>query len=596
MIKRYLYPEIEEIWSEENKLKKWLLVEITVLEVQVQMKIIPEIALKIKEDLKNLDYKWLLKRQSEIEKEVEHDVIAFLMALEEISEYAKYLHYGLTSSDIIDTSNSLIIREALNLIKKEYEDFIEVLKEKAIKYKYTPIMGRTHGVYAEPTTVGLKFLNYYSEALRNLKRLEDSINEISYGKISGAVGNFAYLSPKIEELVMEKLNLKPEKVSTQIIPRDRYAYVINNLVLLAESIERIALEIRLLMRTEVGEFLEPFYEKQRGSSAMPHKRNPIRSERICGLVRLIRGYLIPIHENIALWHERDISHSSIERIILPDITSAVYYIIKLSKDIIKNLIIDENRIKENMEKFGKYYITQPFLLKLVQKGISRKIAYEWLKKLSHLEGKNFENAIIKDSEIKNYLSEEEIMECLNWNYFKNVDEIYNRFWFLEDIKIEQIKLLIEKALRELIKNDGDLIRRDLKEECINHKLACYLEKFLNELLPNHIYSVDVEYNRNHDNPKRIPDKERGEKLIIPDIIIHKRESNEFNLIAIEAKKKPTRNELQRDKERIKGLIKYYNYKYGCLILYLPREDYIRVILLSNYNREIKKDEFRIYKI
>jgi len=428
MIKRYLLPEIEEIWSEENKIKKWLEVELAVLEVQVELGIIPKEALKIKEDIKDINYNWLLKRQSEIEKEVEHDVIAFLIALEEISEYAKYLHYGLTSSDVIDTANAIIFREALILIKKAYEEFIEVLKEKAIKYKYSPIMGRTHGVYAEPTTIGLKFLNYYSEALRNLKRLNDSIEEISYGKISGAVGNFAFLSPKIEELVMEKLNLKPENVSTQIIPRDRYAFVVNNLVLLSENIERLALEIRLLMRTEVGEFLEPFHQKQRGSSAMPHKKNPIRSERINGLVRLIRGYLIPINENVALWHERDISHSSVERIILPDITSAVYYIIKLSKNIIENLIIDEQRIKENMEKFGKFYLTQPFLLKLVQKGISRKVAYEWLKRLSQFEKENFENAIKNDPEIKKYLNEQEIDECLNWNYFKNVDEIYKRFF------------------------------------------------------------------------------------------------------------------------------------------------------------------------
>lgn len=428
MIKRYLFPEIEKIWSEENKIKKWLEVELAVLEVQVELGIIPKEALKIKEDIKDIDYNWLLKRQIEIEREVEHDVIAFLIALEEISEYAKYLHYGLTSSDIIDTANAIIFREALILIKKAYEELIEVLKEKAIKYKYSPIMGRTHGIYAEPTTIGLKFLNYYSEALRNLKRLNESIEEISYGKISGAVGNFAFLSPKIEELVMEKLNLKPERISTQIIPRDRYAFVVNNLALLSENIERLTLEIRLLMRTEVGEFLEPFYEKQRGSSAMPHKKNPIRSERINGLVRLIRGYLIPINENVALWHERDISHSSVERIILPDITSAIYYIIKLSKNIIENLIIDEKRIKENMEKFGKFYLTQPFLLKLVQKGVSRKLAYEWLKKISQFEKENFENAIRNDSEIKKYLSESEIEECLNWNYFRNIDEIYKRFF------------------------------------------------------------------------------------------------------------------------------------------------------------------------
>ncbi len=427
MIKRYLLPEIEKIWTDENKYRKWLEVELAVLEAEVELGILPKSTLKVKDELKDLDYKWLIKRSEEIEKEVEHDLIAFLMALEEISENAKYLHYGLTSSDVVDTANALIIREALYLIKNEYLEFIEELKKKVVYYKYKPIMGRTHGIYAEPITIGLKFLNYYSEALRNLKRIDDAIEEISYGKISGAVGNYAFLSPKIEELVMEKLKLKVEKVSTQIIPRDRYAYVINNLVLLAESLERLALEIRLLMRTEVGEFFEPFYQKQRGSSAMPHKRNPIRSERICGIVRVIRSYLISIHENVALWHERDISHSSVERIVFPELTSLLFYIIRLSKNIVKDLIIDEKRIIENIERFGKYYITQPFLLKLVQKGISRKIAYEWIKRISHFQGKHFEEAIRNDSEIKKYLTDEEIEECLNWNYFRNVDEIYRRF-------------------------------------------------------------------------------------------------------------------------------------------------------------------------
>ncbi len=427
MVKRYLLPEIGSIWTDENKYRKWLEVEIAVIEAEVELGILPKSALKVRDELKNLDYKWLVRRSEEIEKEVEHDVIAFLMALEEVSENAKYLHYGLTSSDVLDTANALIIREALYLIRDEYLVFIEELKKKALDYKYKPIMGRTHGVYAEPTTIGLKFLNYYWEALRNLKRLDDAIEEISYGKISGAVGNYAFLTPKVEELVMQKLNLKVEKISTQIIPRDRYAYVINNLVLLAENLERFALEIRLLMRTEVGEFFEPFYQKQRGSSAMPHKRNPIRSERICGIVRTIRSYLISIHENVALWHERDISHSSVERIVLPELTSLLFYIIRLSKNIVRDLVIDEKRINENMEKFGKYYITQPFLLKLVQKGISRKVAYEWIKKISHFEIKNFEDAIRNDSEIKKYLTSEEIEECLNWDYFKNVDEVYRRF-------------------------------------------------------------------------------------------------------------------------------------------------------------------------
>jgi len=398
-----------------------------VAEVQAEHGIIPEDAVeRLKEDLKDIDLKWLAERQKEIEKEVDHDVIAFLMALEEKFPHARWLHYGMTSSDLVDTANALLMKEAMELIIEAYQEYADALREKALKYKYLPIMGRTHGVYAEPTTLGLKFLGFHMEALRNLGRLKTALHHIKFGKISGAVGNYAFIDPKIEEEVMRRLGLKPEPVSTQIIPRDRYAYYVNALVIAGEGIERLALEIRLLMRTEVGEVEEPFYRKQRGSSAMPHKRNPIRSERIMGLVRYMRGLLIPANENIALWHERDISHSSVERIILPDLTATLYYITRLATRIVRDLVINEERIRENMERFGKFYLTQPILLKLVSKGISRKEAYEWVKDAAHSDPARFRENLMNHPEIRKYLTPQEIEEALSHDYFRHVDYIFER--------------------------------------------------------------------------------------------------------------------------------------------------------------------------
>ncbi len=401
--------------------------ELTVAQVQAERGIVPRREIEeLSQRLKDIDLKWLIRRQKEIEREVDHDVIAFLMALEEVDSRAKWLHYGLTSSDLVDTANALLMKEAIELNIEAYRDYAEALKEKALAYKYTPIMGRTHGVYAEPTTLGLKFLGFYMEALRNIGRLKTAHHHIRFGKISGAVGNYAFIDPSIEEEVMRRLGLKPEPVSTQVVPRDRYAHYVDALVMAGEGIERLALEIRLLMRTEVGEVEEPFHRKQRGSSAMPHKRNPIRSERIMGLVRYMRGLMVPAHENIALWHERDISHSSVERIILPDLTATLYYITRLATRIVRELVVNEKRMRENMERFGKFYLTQPVLLKLVSKGIPRSRAYEWVKECAHANPERFLENLKRHPEISRHLSSEEIEQAVNHDYFRHVDYIFER--------------------------------------------------------------------------------------------------------------------------------------------------------------------------
>ncbi len=396
-------------------------------QVQAERGIVPREEIeRLSQKVRDVDLKWLVRRQKEIEREVDHDVIAFLMALEERYPEAKWLHYGMTSSDLVDTANALLMKEAIELNIDAYQEYADALKEKALRYRYTPIIGRTHGVYAEPTTLGLKFLGFYMEALRNIGRLKTAHHHIRFGKISGAVGNYAFVDPSIEEEVMRRLGLKPEPVSTQVVPRDRYAYYVNALVMAGEGIERLALEIRLLMRTEVGEVEEPFYRKQRGSSAMPHKRNPIRSERIMGLVRYMRGLMIPAHENIALWHERDISHSSVERIVLPDLTAALYYITRLATRIVRELVVNEERIRENMERFGKFYLTQPVLLKLVSKGISRSVAYEWVKECAHSDPDRFIENLRRHPEISRHLSPEEIEEAVKHDYFRYVDYIFER--------------------------------------------------------------------------------------------------------------------------------------------------------------------------
>ncbi len=432
MIERYSIPEIRDIFKEENKHKKWVEIELTHLRVLEEEGLIPQGSYsEVAEKVKDIDYVEFTKRAKEIEKEVDHDVIAFLMALEErVGDKGRYLHFGLTSSDVVDTANALILKEALEKVIKELDGLIEEVKKKAVEYKYFPIMGRTHGVFAEPTSLGLKFLYFYSELLRARSRLEVALNEISVGKISGAVGNYVYLSPDIEEKILKRLNLKPERVSTQIVPRDRHAFMMSQIAILASSLERFATEIRLLQRTEVNEIMEPFGKGQRGSSAMPHKRNPIKSERVCGLARLLRGYLIPALENIPLWHERDISHSSNERYIFEDALCTLFYVIRLMKGIVEGLVLNREKIEENLRKYGDFYYSQALLLALVKKGLPRKDAYEIVKRVSHKsfdEGVSLREMVLSDAELGKIFTPQEIDEIFKTDFLRNVDEVYRRF-------------------------------------------------------------------------------------------------------------------------------------------------------------------------
>jgi adenylosuccinate lyase len=432
MIERYSIPEIRDIFKEENKYKKWVEIELTHLQVLEEEGLIPQGSYsEVAEKVKDIDYVEFAKRAKEIEKEVDHDVIAFLIALEErVGDKGRYLHFGLTSSDVVDTANALILKEALEKVIKELDSLIEEVKKKAVEYKYFPIMGRTHGVFAEPTSLGLKFLYFYSELLRARSRLEVALNEISVGKISGAVGNYVYLSPDIEEKILKRLNLKPERVSTQIVPRDRHAFMMSQIAILASSLERFATEIRLLQRTEVNEIMEPFGKGQRGSSAMPHKRNPIKSERVCGLARLLRGYLIPALENIPLWHERDISHSSNERYIFEDALCTLFYVIRLMKGVVEGLVVNREKIEENLRKYGDFYYSQALLLALVKKGLPRKDAYEIVKRVSHKsfdEGVSLREIVLSDAELGKIFTPQEIDEIFKTDFLRNVDEVYRRF-------------------------------------------------------------------------------------------------------------------------------------------------------------------------
>lgn len=428
MIKRYTRPVLEKIWSEENKYNVWLSVEIAVLEALYELGKVPKNALKIVKEKAKFD----IKRIEEIDKEVHHDVIAFLTCLSEsVGPEARFLHLGMTSSDLIDTAFSILLRESAEEINKEIKQFLDTLKNKALEYKYTVCIGRTHGVHAEPTTFGLKLLNFYDDLNRASKRFEDCIPEISTCMISGAVGTYANIDPEVEEMVARKLGLKASIVSTQVISRERYAHFLSELAIIASLLEKIATEIRHLQRTEVLEVEEPFYENQKGSSAMPHKRNPWRSENLCGLARLVRAYSIAGMENIALWHERDISHSSVERVILPDATCVVDFMLSRINEIVQNLNVYPENMKENIYKFGGVVFSQAVLLKLIEKGLEREKAYKLVQKnaLSAWNKKdgNFKQNLFSDKEILKYLSQKEIEGCFDSTvHLKHVDTIFTK--------------------------------------------------------------------------------------------------------------------------------------------------------------------------
>jgi adenylosuccinate lyase len=427
MIARYTRPEMGHIWSEENGFQKWLDVEILAAEGLAQLGKVPKAA--IARIRKNARFN--VERIREIEAEVKHEIIAFLSSVaESIGDDARFLHVGMTSSDIMDTALAIQFKEASAILVKDIRDLMKVLRSQAFKYKSTVMIGRTHGVHAEPITFGLKLALWYQEMARNLKRLERAIDDICVGQISGAVGTFAQVSPKVEAYVCRKSGLKPAPISNQIIQRDRHAYYFATLAVIASSLEKFAVEIRHLQRTEVQEAEEPFTAGQKGSSAMPHKRNPILSENVSGLARLMRSYSVAAMEDVPLWHERDISHSSVERVIAPDATIVLDFMLRRMIYVLGNLCVYPENMKRNLEKSGGTVFSEKVLLALVDKGIARDRAYRMVQ--SHAlkvgkEGGDLKRELLNDTEITRTLSPAEI-EAL-WgvaHHLKNVDMIFKR--------------------------------------------------------------------------------------------------------------------------------------------------------------------------
>lgn len=427
MIERYTRPEMGAIWTDENKYKAWLEVEILACEAWSELGYIPSDDVQRLRENASFDTNRIL----EIEQETRHDVVAFTRAVSEtLGEERKWVHYGLTSTDVVDTALSYLLKQANDLIRHDLQTFIDILADKAKEHKYTVMMGRTHGVHAEPTTFGLKLALWYEEMKRNLERFEMAAHNIEFGKLSGAVGTYANIDPFVEEYVCEKLGLTPAPVSTQTLQRDRHAHYLSTLSLIATSIEKFAVEIRGLQKSETREVEEFFAKGQKGSSAMPHKRNPIGSENMTGLARVVRGHMLTAYENVPLWHERDISHSSAERIILPDSTIALNYMLNRFSKIVKNLTVYEDNMKKNMDKTYGLIFSQRVLLSLIDTGMSREEAYDIVqpKAMDAWErGVQFRELVEEDERITSALSEEKLDECFDATYhLKNVDHVFER--------------------------------------------------------------------------------------------------------------------------------------------------------------------------
>ena len=417
------------IWEPKNKFKIWLKIEVLACEALAKRGEIPKSALKDIQE--KSDFK--VERIDEIEREVKHDVIAFLTCVAEyVGDSARYMHLGMTSSDVLDTALAVQLKQASNLILKELKAFQAVLKNQALKHKMTPVMGRSHGIHAEPLTFGLKVANWYEEVGRNIERLKRARQSISYGQVSGAVGTFACIHPEVEEYVCSKLGLKAAPVSTQIIQRDRHAEFFTTLAIVAGTIDKIATEIRHLQRTEVLEAEEFFSSGQKGSSAMPHKRNPVVSEQMCGLARMVRSNAFAALENMPLWHERDISHSSVERVIGPDSTILIHYMLRKMTKMMEHLIVYPKNMMRNLEKTEGLIFSQSVLLALVEKGISREEAYSLVQKnamQSWTKGKDFLALLKKDKKVSSLLTKKEIEKIFNLKaQFKNVDIIFKRIF------------------------------------------------------------------------------------------------------------------------------------------------------------------------
>ena len=427
MIERYSREELKNVWSDYSKYSLWLKIEVAAAEAMEKYNIIPKgVSKKVKKKAKINT-----KRILEIEKKVKHDVIAFLTSItEKVGKEAKYLHKGMTSSDVLDTCFNLQLKQSGEILIKDLDLLLSSIRKQANKHKFTVCIGRSHGIHAEPITFGLKMLSFYQEFLRNKIRLINSISEISTCAISGAVGTFANIDPKVENYVAKKLKLKIEPISTQVIPRDRHAQFFSTLAIIASSIERLAVEIRHLQRTEVLEVEEFFSSKQKGSSAMPHKRNPVLSENLTGLSRVIRTSSIAFLENITLWHERDISHSSVERLLCPDVLALTDFALSRIKNVIQNLVVNEKNMLKNLEKTNGLYNSQRVMLELVKRGLSREIAYKIVQDMAMIswhKNKDFKLLITENKKLKKLFNKKEINEIFNIKYHKkNIEYIFKK--------------------------------------------------------------------------------------------------------------------------------------------------------------------------
>lgn len=427
MIERYGRDVMRQVWTEENKFKAYLKVELLAAEAWCELGVIPA------EDIEKLYAKatFDIDRIKEIELQTRHDIVAFTRAVSEsLGEERKWVHYGLTSTDVVDTANGYLLHQADEIIRKDLEAFIEMLRKRAIEFKYQPCIGRTHGIHADITSFGLKWVLWYAEMKRNLDRFNMAAQGVETGKISGAVGNFANIPPVVQDYVCGKLGIQSADISTQVIQRDRHAWYMATLAVIASSLEQMALEVRNLQRTEVHEVEEAFGKGQKGSSAMPHKRNPVSSENICGCARVMRGYMATAAENVALWHERDISHSATERIILPDATILLDYMLNRMTGILENLVIFQEQMEENIYRTNGVIFAQRVMNALIDKGLSREEAYDTVQPVAMKamqEHRPYLDLLLENEKVRHYLSVEELNDCFTLDYYmKNVDYIYRR--------------------------------------------------------------------------------------------------------------------------------------------------------------------------
>ncbi|MBR2368101.1 MAG: adenylosuccinate lyase [Alistipes sp.] len=427
MIERYSREIMRKVWTEQNKFDAYLRVEILASEAWSQLGVVP------KEDVEKLwkNASFSIDRITEIEQQTRHDIVAFTRAVSEtLGEERKWVHYGLTSTDVVDTANGYLLRQANAILLDDIEKMLEVLRRRAIEFKATPCIGRTHGIHADITCFGLKWALWYEEMKRNLTRFVAASRGVEVGKISGAVGNFANIPPFIQDYVCEHLGIESANISTQVIQRDRHAYYMATLAVIASSIEQMAMEIRNLQRTEVHEVEESFGKGQKGSSAMPHKRNPISSENMCGCARVMRGYMAAFYENVALWHERDISHSSTERIILPDATMLLDYMLNRFRGILENLVVFEDVMMENIYRTRKVIFAQRVMNALIERGFSREQAYDTVQPIAMRamsERADYQELLAESPEVMAVLSREELDSCFTLDYYlKNVDYIFER--------------------------------------------------------------------------------------------------------------------------------------------------------------------------